>query len=44
MLAMKVAMREYESLDEKDKLYEKNETRMHNMINHPFVVKVLDEI
>jgi serine/threonine protein kinase len=44
VLAMKVSTREFETLSEKDQLYEKNETRMHNLINHPFVVKLLDEI
>ena len=43
-LAMKVPTREFETLSEKDQLYEKNETRMHNLINHPFVIKSLDEI
>ena len=44
VLAIKVATREFETLDKKDQLYEKNERRMYNLINHPFVVKVLDEI
>jgi serine/threonine protein kinase len=43
-LAMKVSTTEYEALSEKDQLYEKNEMRMHNLINHPFVIKVLDEL
>ena len=44
MLALKVAVRDFETLSEKDQLYEKNEKRILNMIDHPFVVKVIDEI
>jgi serine/threonine protein kinase len=44
VLALKVATKDFETLSEKDQLYEKNERRMLNMINHPFVVKVFDEI
>jgi hypothetical protein len=41
---MKVATRDFEALDEKEKLYEKNEGRILNMINHPFVVDAIDDI
>jgi serine/threonine protein kinase len=44
VLALKVAVRDFETLSEKDQLYEKNEKRILNMIDHPFVVKVIDEI
>ena len=44
MLALKVPSKDFETLSEKDQLYEKNETRILKMINHPFVVKVIDEI
>jgi hypothetical protein len=44
MLAMKMTMRDFETLSEKDQLYEKNERRTLKMINHPFVIKVIDEI
>ena len=44
MLALKVSSKDFVTLSEKDQLYEKNETRILKMINHPFVVKVIDEI
>ena len=39
-----MSMQEFETLTEKDQLYEKNERRILSMIDHPFVVKVIDEI
>jgi serine/threonine protein kinase len=39
-----VSSRDFKELPEKDKLYEKNEARILNIIDHPFVVKVIDEI
>ena len=44
MFALKVATKDFETLSEKDQLYEKNERRVLNMINHPFLVKMLDDI
>ena len=44
VLALKVPSKDFETLSEKDQLYEKNEARILSMINHPFVVKVIDEI
>jgi hypothetical protein len=44
MLAMKMTMSDFEALSEKDQLYEKNDRRTLKMINHPFVIKVIDEI
>ena len=41
---MKMAMRDFEALSEKDQLYEKNEKRTLKMINHPFVIKAIDDI
>jgi protein kinase A len=37
-------MKEFETLSEKDQLYEKNERLILRKIDHPFVVKVIDEI
>ena len=44
MLAMKMTLSDFEALSEKDQLYEKNERRTLKMINHPFVIKVIDDI
>ena len=44
MFALKVATKDFDTLSEKDQLYEKNEMHLLNMINHPFVVKVIDDI
>jgi serine/threonine protein kinase len=44
VLALKVPSKDFETLNEKDQLYEKNETRILNMIDHPFLVKFIDEI
>ena len=41
---MKVATRDFEALDEKEKLNQKNEGPILNMINHPFVVEAIDDI
>jgi serine/threonine protein kinase len=39
-----VSSKDYDALTPSEQLYEKNERRILKMIDHPFVVKVIDEI
>ena len=43
-LAMKMEMRDFVTLPEKDKQYFKNERNNAEKINHPFVIKLIDKI
>ena len=40
---MKMSLKISKMLDRKDQMYEENEKRVLQMIDHPFIVKFLDE-